>query len=62
LVSNNEILVDVTGDDPPTGAQLVLDITTGSSSPTPTPEPTSLALFGSAVIGIGAAARRRWLR
>jgi hypothetical protein len=62
LISNNEILVDVTGDDPPTGAQLVLDITTGSSSPTPTPEPTSLALFGSAVIGIGAAARRRWLR
>ena len=62
LINNNEILVDITGDDPPTNGQLIIDINNGSSSPTPTPEPTSLALLASAALGIGTATRRRWRR
>ena len=57
LINSNEILVDLTGDDPPTDANLIIDV--NYQPPTPTPEPTSLALLGSSVIGVGAATGKR---
>ncbi|HLW76022.1 MAG TPA: hypothetical protein VKS01_03535 [Bryobacteraceae bacterium] len=52
LISANEIRVDVTGDDPATGHQLIIDVQGTQSAP----EPPTLLLCGS--VGIGLLLRR----
>jgi hypothetical protein len=65
LLSDNEILLDVTGDAPNVSDQLILDLTFPNSTPptsTPTselPEPGSLATLGPALAGILAVRRRK---
>jgi hypothetical protein len=60
LLSNNEIQVDVTGDEPAVNDQLVLDLSFTSPPPSSAPEPGTLALLGSAFAGMTAV--RRWRR
>jgi hypothetical protein len=50
LLGNNEIEVDVTGDLPNLNDQLVLDLIFSTSSPIP--EPGTVALLGSALVGL----------
>ena len=56
LPSPNDLLVNLTGDSPAVGNQLILDLTFPSSS---VPEPSTTALWG---IGLGAMAVGRRLR
>jgi hypothetical protein len=61
LLSANEILVDLTGDQTAVGDELVLDLAFESSQ-TPTtsvPEPATLVLFGQAWAGLVAVRARR---
>jgi hypothetical protein len=66
LLSNNEIRVDVTGDGPAVGAQLILDLTFDVPPPPPpapndVPEPVTIGVLGSALAGLAAVRRRRKL-
>jgi hypothetical protein len=73
LLSNNEIRVDVTGDEPALNDQLVLDLQFVLPPPPPppsppppppptnAPEPATLALLGSAIAGLAGVRRRRKL-
>jgi hypothetical protein len=58
LISANEIRIDITGDDPVQGGQLILNV---GITPTTTaaPEPASLILLGSAFVALNAVRRRR---
>jgi PEP-CTERM motif len=57
LVSPNEFTVDVTGDNPPFLATLVIDVTTNGMTPVPEPSTWALMLLGFA--GLGFAGWRR---
>lgn len=66
LLSNNEIRVDVTGDAPAVGDQLILDLSFTVPPPPPpppppvrAPEPGTLALLGSALVVLNAVRRRK---
>ncbi len=61
LLSPNEIQVDVTGDAPALGDQLILDVSFTLPPPPPPnmPEPATLALLGSALLGLTALRRRQ---
>ena len=58
LLSPTDILVDVTGEAPNTGDELILDVTTGTTPPPSVPEPRSLALLVSGLIGLLVVKRR----
>jgi hypothetical protein len=62
LISANEIRVDVTGDNPLIGDQLILDLRFGGTSPPPptsAPEPATVAVLGTALVGFSTMRRRR---
>jgi hypothetical protein len=58
LVSPTEILVDVTGDAPAIGDQLILDVTTGAVA-SAVPEPSTWAMMILGFAGVGFMAYRR---
>jgi hypothetical protein len=60
LISPNEIRVDVTGDEPAVGHQLLLDVSFTTTAP-PTPEPATLSLLGGA-LGFGLLTRKMFKR
>ena len=59
LISPNEILIDVTGDNPNVNDQLILDVIAGSPTTSATPLPAALPLFAS---GLGALGLLGWRR
>ncbi len=57
LIGPNEILIDVTGDNPNVNDQLILDVIAGSPTTSATPLPAALPLFAS---GLGALGLLGW--
>jgi hypothetical protein len=58
LLSSTDILVDVTGEAPNMGDELILDVMTTGTTPTPIPEPASFALLAGGLVGLLAIKRR----
>lgn len=59
LISPNEIVIDVTGDNPNVNDQLILDVIAGPPTTSATPLPAALPLFAS---GLGALGLLGWRR
>jgi len=53
-----DIFVNVAGDNPAVGGELILDVATSGVTPPPVPEPRSLALFVTGLLGLLAIERR----
>lgn len=58
LLSPTDILVDVTGDAPNMGDELIIDVKTGGATPPTVPEPWSLTLLASGLVGLLAIKQR----
>jgi hypothetical protein len=59
LLTPTDIIVNLVGENPAVGDQLILDVMTGATPPPSVPEPASLALLGVGLAAMWAGARAR---